>query len=464
MADGLSTENVQTGAGEPRAHTRATLRVLLGLAAPVVLSRLLMMSMGLVDTIVVGHRGANDLAALALGWAVTSPILVGGIGLLQGVQILSARYYGAGDMRSAAAVLRQGLWYAVFLGVIFATLVVAFIHPILTLLRQPPELTERAAGAAIILALSMPMSLAATAAAMFLEGLSRPWPGMIVMLVANIVNLVLNLWLVGGGYGVEAMGAIGSACATFGARVGLIVLLIAYIFWGPHARVLGVRTKMIPAGPIGGEMRRIGYAAGLSQFFEAGAFAGMNFIAGWSGALAVASYAVALNVSSMAFMIPMGLAAATGVLTSQAIGAAAAKNALHAASLGLRATFVICLTVEAAMALFARPIAGIYASEAALLAATAPLLILTAVTVLPDGLQVVAAAALRAMGINWFPTISHFVAYLGVMIPLGVFLSWNLGHGAAGLIEAIIIASFLSAGVLILRIVWLAQTMKRAHG
>jgi len=180
--------------------------------------------------------------------------------------------------------------------------------------------------------------------------------------------------------------------------------------------------------------------------------------------LAVASYAVALNVSSMAFMIPMGLAAATGVLTSQAIGAGAARNALHAASLGLRATFVICLTVEAAMALFARPIAGIYASEAALLAATAPLLILMAVTVLPDGLQVVAAAALRAMGINWFPTISHFVAYLGVMIPLGVFLSWNLGHGAAGLIEAIIIASFLSAAVLILRIVWLAQTMKRAHG
>ena len=116
------------------------------------------------------------------------------------------------------------------------------------------------------------------------------------------------------------------------------------------------------------------------------------------------------------------------------------------------------------MALFAHQISGIYASDPALRVASAALLILTAVTVLPDGLQVVAAAALRAMGINWFPTVSHFVAYLGAMIPLGVFLSWNLRHGAAGLIEAIIIASFLSAAVLILRIVWLAQTMKRAHG
>ena len=464
MVDGVSTENGQADFPSARAPRRATLRDLVMLAAPVVLSRLLMMSMGLVDTIVVGHHGASDLAALALGWAVTSPILVAGIGLLQGVQILSARYYGAGDMRSAAAVLRQGLWYATFLGVIFAGLVAAFIHPILTLLRQPPELTESAASAAIILALSMPMSLAATAASMFLEGLSRPWPGMIVMLVANIVNLLLNLWLVGGGHGVEAMGAIGSACGTFGARVALILLLLAYIFWGPHARALGVRAKMVPGGPIGGEMRRIGYAAGLSQFFEAGAFAGMNFIAGWSGALAVASYAIGLNVLSMAFMMPMGLSAATGVLTAQAMGAGSRANALHAAGLGLRVTFVVCLSVEVAVALFAHQISGIYASEAALLAITAPLIMLAALTILPDGLQVVAAAALRAMGINWFPTISHFVAYLGVMIPLGVFLSWNLRHGAAGLIEAIIIASFLSAAILILRIVWLAQTMKRAHG
>lgn len=464
MADGLSTEKRHESAATSRASTRASLRTLLALAAPVVLSRLLMMMMGLVDTIVVGHHGAHDLAALALGWAVTSPILMAGIGLLQGVQIVSARYYGAGDLRSAAAVLRQGLWYAAFLGIVFATLVIAFIHPALALLRQPPELTEAAANAATILALSMPMSLAATAAAMFLEGLSRPWPGMIVMLIANVVNLALNLWLVGGGYGVGPLGAVGSACATFGARVALIVLLLAYIFWGPQARVLGVRAKMVPAGPIGGELRRIGYAAGMSQFAEAGAFAAMNFIAGWSGALAVASYAIGLNVLSMAFMLPMGLSAATGVLTSQAVGAGSRPNALYAASLGLKTTFVVCLTVEALMALFAQPLAGVYAAEADLRAAAAPLLMLAALTVLPDGLQVVAAAALRALGINWFPTISHFIAYLGAMIPLGVFLSWNLRHGAAGLIEAIIIASFLSAAILLGRIVWLAQTMKRAHG
>ncbi|MET0546529.1 MAG: MATE family efflux transporter, partial [Caulobacterales bacterium] len=342
MADGGITAKPTT--------ERATLRILLTLALPVIVSRLCIMIMGVVDTMVVGHFNTDELASLSLGWAATSPVLVCGIGLLQGVQILAARYYGSGDLQSAAGVFRQGIRYGILVGILFGGIIIAGIGPALNVLNQPPELRDTAASVAVMLSLSLPLFMVSTVATFFLEGLGRALPGMVVMIIANVVNLLLNLWLVGGGFGIEPLGAVGSAMATFGARIALVAGVLAYIFWGPSARSFGVRIKAKPSGHLAPEMRRIGYAAGVSQFAEAGAFASMNFIAGWSGALAVASFAIVLNLSSLAFMIPMGLAAATSVLTSHAVGAASPKNAMHATWLGLRVTFCACLAIECLVA------------------------------------------------------------------------------------------------------------------
>ncbi|MET0544851.1 MAG: MATE family efflux transporter, partial [Caulobacterales bacterium] len=109
-------------------------------------------------------------------------------------------------------------------------------------------------------------------------------------------------------------------------------------------------------------------------------------------------------------------------------------------------------------------IASAYTVDPALRAVTGPLLLLAALMMVPDGLQVVSAGALRAHGVNWFPTVSHLASYLLVMIPLAIWLSWGLHRAAEGLVQAIILASVMSGTVLVLRVVWLAQTLRRAHG
>jgi MATE family multidrug resistance protein len=308
-----------------------------------------------------------------------------------------------------------------------------------------------------VFAWSLPTYLVATAGALFLEALSKATPAMIIMWVANGVNLILNLWLVPGGFGVEPGGAAGSAWSTFGARTTLMVLILGYIAAMPEARALGVFRKAPRDPAAAAEQRRIGYAAGASYFVEVSAFASLAIIAGWLGAIAVAAWSVVLNVSAIIFMVPLGLATATGVLVSRAYGAKDGHGLVRAGFLGLACAGAATLVIALAVWPGARLIAGVYATEPALVALAASALVLASLFFVADGLQVVAAQALRSCGDIWVPTAMHVTSYALVMIPLAWALAHPFGLGVPGMIWAIIIASLLSAAFLVSRFVFIAR-------
>jgi MATE family multidrug resistance protein len=277
------------------------------------------------------------------------------------------------------------------------------------------------------------------------------------MWLANGLNLVLNLLLVPGVLGLPALGAVGSAWATFGARMALMAMSLIYIARLPEARALGVFAR--PPRDRAAEIaqRRIGYAAGSSYAIEVGAFAGMNFVAAWIGALAVAAYAVVLNITAVIFMVPLGLAGATAVLVGRAYGARNGREVVRAGVLGL----AVCAALATVIALIvwpgARVITAAYTTEPELLELAASALALCTVFFVVDALQVVAAQALRARGDVWFPTGLHLISYGLIMIPLGWFLALPAGLGLNGIIWAIIVASFASAALLVGRFAWLAK-------
>jgi MATE family multidrug resistance protein len=433
----------------------ADLRELTRLAGPVILNRLGVMVMGLTDAIVVGRYSARELGYHALGWAPTMTVLTTAIGLLLGVQVLAARRIGEGRRDEAGAVLRRGVVYALQLGIGCALLLYFGGPPLLRLLQLEPDLAAGAGRALQVFAWSLPTYLVATACAMFLEALSKATPAMLAMWLANAVNLALNLWLVPGALGVD--GAVGSAWATFGARTALMLLLFAYIAAMPEARALGVFRRPPREPTAEAEQRRIGYAAGGSYFVEVSAFSAMTIVAGWLGAHAVAAWSVVLNVSAVVFMVPLGLATATGVLVSRAYGARQRHAMFRAGLLGLlcaaATTGVIALVVWPGAGL----IAGLYTREPVPMAMAATGLALAALFFVADGLQVVAAQALRARADIWVPTAMHVTSYAVVMLPLGWALAHPAGLGLDGIVWAIIVASLLSAGFLCTRFLWLAR-------
>ena len=438
-------------AAQETSLVRADLARLLTLSGPVVLSRLGIMAMGLCDAIVVGNFSARQLGYHALAWAPTSVVLTMAVGLLAGVQVMTARRIGEGRRDLTGAVLRRGLVYSFWIGVVSMAILLAagplFLHSI----GLEQDLADGAGRVLLVFALSLPGYTISVAASFWLEGLSRPGPAAWAMWSANIVNLALNLLLVPGTFGLPALGAVGGAWATTGARTFLALATLAYIVRMAEARALGIFGKPELDRAASVQQRRIGYGAGISNFFEAAAFASMNVIAGWIGGLAVAAWAIVLNVAAIVFMVPLGLATGAAVLVGTAYGARDRAGANRAGVVGFVVTFVFGVLVSLAIWPSAHLIAQGYTRDPATIAMAAPALILSCLFFIPDALQVVTAQSLRARGDVWLPTTTHLASYIGVMMPLAWWLAIPMKLGLMGVTWAVVAASFLACGFLLTR-------------
>ena len=427
-------------------QTRSATKDLLTLAWPVILARLGIMTMGLTDVIVVGNWSSEELAFSSLALAPLSILVTTAVGLMMGVQVMTARLLGEGRRAEVGGVLRRGVTYSLQLG-LGAMLVLFVAGPFaLEHMGLADGLAEGASPVLRVFALSMPGYLISVAAQFFLEALHKPKPGMWAMWIANGVNLALNLLLVPDILGLGLDGAIASAWATFVARTCLAIFLVVYIVRLPEARGLGVFNK--PARDLSAEreQRKVGYGAGSSYFIEVGAFGAMTFIAGQLGAVETSAWAIVLNVSAMVFMVPMGLAAATAVLVGRAYGARDGRGVMRAGLVGIGVVTALTLLVAIGLWIGAPWVAAAYNRDPALLAVVIPALVLATLFFVADGIQVVSASANRAAGDVWWPTIMHFGAYSLIMMPAG----WVLAHilGVNGLVWAIIIASLVSSVLL----------------
>jgi MATE family multidrug resistance protein len=443
-------------------QTKASLRELLHLAWPVVLARIGIMTMGLTDVIVVGNYSSRELAYSSLALAPTAIVVTTAVGLMMGVQVMTARFLGEGRRGEVGGVLRRGVSYALQLG-IASMLAMVFLGPLaLRHANLADGLGEGASPVLVVFALSMPGYLVSVAAQFFLEAMHRPRAGMWAMWVANGINLALNLLLVPDLLGIGMDGAVASAWATFFARTSLAVFLIIYIVRLPEARALGVFVRPARDHAAEREQRKIGYGAGSSYFIEVGAFAAMTFIAGQLGAIETAAWTIVLNVSAIVFMVPMGLSAATAVLVGRAYGAGDGRGVMRAGLVGIAVVSALTLGVALVLWPTAPLVASAYNRDPALLAVVIPALVLATLFFVADGIQVVSASANRAAGDVWWPTLLHFGAYTLVMMPLG----WVLAHhiGVNGLVWAVILASLVSSTLLTGRFVRVARRLPVGAG
>ncbi len=429
--------------------TRPYILDTLRLAAPVAVARLGVIGLSLADVIVVGQFAPDELAHQALALAPVGVVVVTAIGLLTGVQVCAARVIGAGHEAAAGAVLRRGLVLALIAGGGASIALWLLGARVFTTFGVDTGLAASAAKVMAVLALSAPLHLVYVAGAYFLEALKRPLASSFIMWGGNGVNLALNfLW-------VPEHGAIGSAWATVCARLMLATAILAWIWYLRDGARYGVRAR--GAGPSYRELLGVGGAAAVSQAVEAGAFSAMTVVAARVSDAAVSGYQIILNVCAVVFMLAMGVAAACTVLVAEAVGRGARHEATRAGWTGLGVVLALMLGAACALLVAPQAIARIYTADAALGALVASVMWIAAIAVVPDGAQVVASAGLRARGDNWFPTASHVFAYALIMPALGYWLGERLGMGVAGLIWAIMIASFASIGVLLARWMWLTR-------
>lgn len=439
------------------APVRLELIELLTLAWPVILSRVGIMMMGLVDVLVVSHFSTVELGYQALGWGPTAVVMTTAIGLVSGVQVMSSRHIGEGRPEATGGVFRRGLVFAFWFGMAAGGLLYFGGPPLLRASHFTPDLANGASKVLRVLAWSMPAQVILTAATFYLEALSRPRPATLAMWVCNGINLALNLVFVPGAFGLPAMGAAGAAWATFGSRGVLAIWLLIYIVRMPDARALGLFNKPIDGGKAAWEQLKVGFGAALSFFVEVAAFNAMNFYASWIGGLAVAGWAIILNVLAIVFMAPLGVATATAVLVGRAYGAKDRRGVVRAGTLGFGLSVVILSVVAVVVFFGSELIAGAYTPDPLLLAVVAPGLAFCWLFFILDGLQVVGAQSLRARGDVWLPSATHTFSYVAVMVPLAWVLAFPLHMGLTGILWGMLIATAVAASLLIGRFMMLAR-------
>jgi multidrug resistance protein, MATE family len=404
------------------------------LAWPVMVSRAGVLLLAMADVVMVGRYDTIELAHMSLAFAVFVPVFVTGIGAMVGIVSTTARAQGAGEAGLPGIALR-GLRWAGLVG-IAATVLIFGAELLLHLIGHAPDMVAGGGSVARVLAVGALFQIVFVGTSFYLEGTGRMKPGLYAMLLANVVNLVLNWLWIGGNLGFPAMGAEGAALASTLARFAMAAGLLWWMLSLPEFAPYRQKSLTLwgPGGwAAGREMRRIGIAGAAAYFFETVAFASLAQAAGLIGAGALAAYTILHNIEATVFMIALGLSVGTAVRVGQSVGAGAIAEARFAAFSGLAAAMLLIGTIGLVLLAFAPQVTSFYSNDPALIARAIPLFAIVAVSLIFDAGQVVAGQATRALGDAWGTTLRFFIAFWLVMVPAALGLAFLTPLAEAGL-------------------------------
>ncbi len=399
------------------------LRDMARFAAPIVLVNVGMQAMGVVDAIMVGRLGGAAIASVALGNLYFFNISVFGIGLLLALDPVIAQSIGAGAHDDTARGVQRGLLMAAALS-LAVTLLLMPGEWLLTLLRQPAEVTGDTAMYTRRRAIGVLPFFVFNVLRQTLQAIGRVREVVYAVLIANVVNVVVNWLLIFGNGGAPALGVVGAGYATALSMWTMAVLLLLMAWRTLRPSLRPWRAEAARWVPFVRTMR-IGVPIGVQFFFESFAFGFTALLMGWMGTTSLAGHEIALNMAALTFMVPLGIAGAASAVVGRAIGrgnmAAARRDAIAAIVCG---TGFMCLS---AIVFLTAPewLATRYTTESATVAVAVALIPLAGWFQVFDGLQAVTGGVLRGTGDTRVPAILHLVAFWGLGVPLGAYLGFQ---------------------------------------
>jgi MATE family multidrug resistance protein len=403
------------------------------LALPVVLAELGWMTMGVVDTLMVGPLGPEAIGAVGVGTSLFMAVGVFAMGLLLGLDTLVSQSFGANRLDECHRWLAHGVVLAIALSVPVTGLLFLLDASLDSWGFDPAVLPLTRDYFDVVIWSLLPLLLH-TAFRRYLQATGSVRPVMMALVVANVVNAVVNWMLIFGRFGAPELGVAGAAWATVFSRA----VMAAWLLWAIVAREWG-RTPGLFETPVRIEaswLRRLcvlGFPAAMQITLEVGVFAAGSALAGRLAPSALAAHQIALNVAGLTFMVPYGLASAGAVRVGHAVGRADMAGAARAGWTALLFGVVFMTCAGAVFVTLGRPIIAAFTSDPSVVRTGVGLLAIAAVFQLFDGLQGVATGILRGLGDTRTPMLWNLAAHWFVGLPLGYTLCFAAGLGITGL-------------------------------
>ena len=412
---------------------------------------------GLVDNIMVGQLGSAELAAVSLG---NSFVFIGmslGIGFSTAITSLTAEADTENDAVKAKATFKNGLFLCSALGIVLF-LAVLLAKPLMYYMDQPEEVVQLAIPYLNLVAFSLFPLIVFQGFKQFADGLSMTRYPMYATLIANVINVILNYVLIFGKFGFPELGIVGAA---YGTLISRFVMLL-YLWWllrgKEKSKALVTNIKFfVLDGVVIKKILSLGFPGAMQMFFEVAIFTSAIWLSGTLGKNPQAANQIALNLSSMTFMVAMGMGVAATVRVGNQKGLKNFKELRRIAfsifllTLILSTIFAACFWIlNSILPTFYVDLndAANFADNTELISIASKLLLAAAIFQISDGIQVVVLGALRGLQDVKIPTLITFVSYWLIGFPVSYYLGKEESYASFGIWLGLL-AGLTSAAILL---------------
>lgn len=414
----------------------------LKLATPVMLGMLGHTFVSLVDNVMVGQLGTAELAAVSLGNSFIFIAMSLGIGFSTAITPLIAEADSENSFEKGKASFKHGLFLCTVLSVLLFLLIL-LAKPLMYLMKQPEEVVELAIPYLDLVAFSLIPLIIFQAFKQFSDGLSMTKYPMYATILANVINVVLNYLLIFGKFGFPQMGIVGAAIGTLISRV-VMLFFLWWILKGKekskdyvsNIKLFSLENRMIK------KVLNLGFPSAMQMFFEVAIFTAAIWLSGTLGKNPQAANQIALNLSSMTYMVAIGLSVAAMIRVGNQKGlrnfTELRRIAISIFLLGLAFAFVFALLFLAFHNLFPKIYVDLddasnFMDNMEVVSIAAKLLIAAAIFQLSDSAQVIILGALRGLQDVKIPTFITFVAYWLIGFPVSYYLGKEDAYGSFGI-------------------------------
>ena len=395
-----------------------------------------------VDNIMVGQLGTAELAAVSLGNSFMFIAMSIGIGFSTAITPLIAEADASNNFKQAKSTYKHGLFLCTTLGILLF-LLVFFSKPLMYLMQQPEEVVVLAIPYLNLVAFSLIPLVIFEAIKQFTDGMSMTKYPMYATLIANIVNVVLNYILIFGKFGFPEMGMVGAAYGTLVSRIIMVIYLWTLLRYKERSRKIVRNIKLFTLDfSMIKKIVNIGSLSAMQMFFEVAIFTSAIWLSGLLGKNSQAANQIALNLSSMTFMVAMGLSVASMIRVGNQKGLQNYKELRRIAFSIFLLGILLAVFFALLFFIFHKSLPNIYVDlndttnykdNMEVLSIASNLLLAAAFFQISDSIQVVVLGALRGLQDVKIPTILTFISYWVVGFPVSYFLGKEEMLGSFGI-------------------------------
>ncbi|WP_144556942.1 MATE family efflux transporter [Bacillus pumilus] len=432
---------------------RAKVTLFLTILIPILITQAGLSLITFLDTVMSGKVSAEDLAGVAIGSSIWTPVYTGLAGILMAVTPIVAQLMGAGHKKDVPKAVFQAIYLSFLLSICVIAVGTIGIPYVLGGLGLEQSVEDIAQHFLSFLALGIVPLFGYSVLRSFIDALGKTRVTMFITLTALPINFVLNYVFIFGNFGFPKLGGAGAGLASAMTYWAIFIMSICIVMKAEPFASFHLFQKL-PRINISrmGQILKIGLPIGFAIFFETSIFAAVTLLMGHFDTVTIASHQAAMNFASILYILPLSISMALTIVVGFEAGAKRYKDAQSYSYIGIGTAILFSLFTAALILLFRPEIAGLYTAESAVLQMTQHFLIYAIFFQLSDAIAAPIQGALRGYKDVNYTLIAAFVSYWVIGLPSGYLIGTYTSYGAFGYWIGLIAGLAAGAVVLFIRL------------